>query len=154
MNNLMRAAADEPPYRLAADLADEIPHRDLRSGDRRHDSRSALVLIAHHASDHRFDVEGIFANDARSDPFVEEDVDRLLLPLERSLAKSGQSGIGGQPHEKIVAQTGIGEKRFKPRYLHNLLFLGCSAAFKILSLAPAENARRPEGSAPPGWHRP
>ena len=59
------------------------------------------------------------AQDSIFDPVVDQRLNGLLLPFERRLAETGQSGIGRQAHKEIVAQPGIGQKCFQARNFHS-----------------------------------
>src|SRR5262249_57505260 len=43
----------------------------------------------------------------------------LSLPFERRLAKPGQPCVGGESHEQVVAQPGVGQKSFELQNAHN-----------------------------------
>src|SRR5207249_439291 len=67
-NRLTTTAAQELVDRLAARLADQIPHSDLHAADGRHHRGAALVLIANHATDHCLDVKRIAAQNSALHP--------------------------------------------------------------------------------------
>ena len=90
-----------------------IPERDFHAADGRQHRRSALVLVADQFADDRLDVAGIDAEDSVLDPFVNQRFDGLLLPLQRRLADARQAGVGGQPNEQVVSQSGVREKRLQ-----------------------------------------
>jgi hypothetical protein len=98
---------------LVTGLADDVPERDLDAADRRHHRAATLVLVTHHRADDRLDVERVAAQHTVLDPLVDEGLDGLLLPLQRGLAHPRQSGVGAEPDEEIVAQTGVGHPCFE-----------------------------------------
>ena len=113
------AAADQAIDRLPGGLADDVPHGDFGRRNRRHHSRAALILVADHRADNRFDVERVLADDPGGHPLVQQNLDCLLLPFKRPLADADHSGIGGEPHEQVVALAGIGEKGLEFLDLHD-----------------------------------
>src|ERR1700738_1411158 len=74
-NPFVTSAADKLIDRLPAGLSDQIPHRDLDATDRRQYGRAALILVANHSADNRFDVEGIPAYDSPLDPLMQNRID-------------------------------------------------------------------------------
>src|SRR5262249_52967876 len=80
--------------------------------------RTALVLVADQRLGKPLGIVGVGAQDAVLDPFVEQRLDRLFLPFERRLAQTRQPGVGGEAHEEIVSQAGVGEERLQADNLH------------------------------------
>src|SRR5262249_41009596 len=120
---------------------DDVPERDLNAADRGHDGRAALILVADHPANHAFDIERVTAEHARFHPLVREGLDGLLLPLESCLAHSREARVGPQADEEVVAQTGIGHQRFKPRDLQPTLPSSAApAGFSALDLAGCPNS--------------
>src|SRR5829696_2769021 len=75
------APAKQPVDGLVASLTYDVPERDLDAADRRHHRAAALVLVAYHGADDGLDVERVAAKHPVLDPFVDDGLDRLLLPL-------------------------------------------------------------------------
>src|SRR5581483_6842082 len=91
---------------------------NFNTADGGHDGGAALVLVADHAADDGFHVEGVAAHDAALDPFMEEGLDGLLLPFERRLADAREAGIGVQADEEVVPQSRVGEEGLEAGDFH------------------------------------
>src|SRR5262249_48689830 len=113
-----RPAAEKLVNGLTGCLANQVPARQLNGADGGENGRAALVLIADQVAGESLHLEWVHSDDTVFDPVLDQYLDRPLLPLERCLAEPGQSRIGGETHEQVIPQPGVGQERFEPGNLH------------------------------------
>ena len=112
----MAAAAEEPADRLRRTLYRSGPMSAISTPlIAVIDGRAALVLVADHAANQRFDVERIAPQHASLDPLMGERLDGFLLPFESCFSHARQAGVGVQANEQIVPQPGVGHQGSEAR---------------------------------------
>ena len=90
----MATTAEQCIDRLTASFSHNIPECNLHAADGGHHSRATSVLVSNHLAADSFNVEGIRSQNTLRHPFVNEGVNRFLLPLQGCLPNTAQPGVG------------------------------------------------------------